>query len=75
MAQFVSGIDEHPLFSEVSMDYARFRDVDGVEAREFRVTLKIDMSARYEFEQPVAAANDLETERAVATVDEQGGGS
>jgi Tfp pilus assembly protein PilN len=49
VARFVQGVESSPVFSAVGMDYARSRDVDGVEAREFRVTCQIDMSRRVVF--------------------------
>jgi len=47
VAQVVSGLDGHPLFSTVTLDFARSREVDGVTAREFRVNCEIDLSRRY----------------------------
>lgn len=49
VARFVRGVEANPLFSSVALDFARSRDVDGVEAREFRVTCQIDMSRRVLF--------------------------
>ncbi len=49
VSQIVSGLDENPLFSRVSLDFARQREVDGVEAREFRVQAEVDLDARYAF--------------------------
>lgn len=49
VARFVQGVESSPLFTAVGLDFARSRDVDGVEAREFRVTCQIDMSRRVLF--------------------------
>jgi len=48
LSQFVSSLDQHPLFERVALDYARSRHVDGVEARGFRLTCEIELSERYE---------------------------
>lgn len=48
VAQLIEAMDAHPLFSKVTLDYARSRDVDGVEARAFRATCEVDLSVRYE---------------------------
>lgn len=49
LSQFVSGIEAHPMFRSVVLDFARSRQVDGVDARGFRVTCEVDLSARYTF--------------------------
>jgi len=49
LSQFVSGIEEHPMFRSVVLDFARSRQVDGIDARGFRVTCEVDLSARYTF--------------------------
>lgn len=49
LSQFVSGIEAHPVFRSVVLDFARSRQVDGVDARMFRVTCEVDLSARYKF--------------------------
>ena len=48
-ARFVSGLDTHPLFNSVVLDYSKPRDVDGVEGRAFRMTCQVDLSTRYSF--------------------------
>jgi len=55
LALFVSGIEAHPLFKSVALDYARSRVVDGRESRGFRVTSEIDLSVQYAFIEPVSA--------------------
>ena len=49
VSSVVSGLDANPLFRNVSLDFARMRDIDGVEGREFRVQAEIDLDARYMF--------------------------
>jgi len=58
LALFVSGIEAHPLFKAVTLDYARSRVVDGREARGFRVTCEIDLSVQYAFTEPGPAGGD-----------------
>ena len=53
VAVMVSGMEAHPLFESVSLDFTRTAEVDERSIREFRVTGVIDLRARYEF---VAAA-------------------
>ncbi len=48
-AGFVESLDEHPLFRAVQLEYARSADVDGTEARRFRVLAAVDLDARYRF--------------------------
>ena len=55
VARFVQGVESTSLFSAVGLDFARSRDVDGIEAREFRVTCQIDMSRRVVFVDPEQA--------------------
>lgn len=47
IASFVSVLDGNPLFSRVGLDFTKSREVDGVEARAFRITCEVDLSARY----------------------------
>lgn len=49
VARLVSGLDEHPIFASVTLDYARSREIDNVAAREFRINCEIDLSKRYSF--------------------------
>ena len=49
VSSIVSGLDANPLFRAVAIDFARPRDVDGVDAREFRIQAEIDLEARYIF--------------------------
>jgi Tfp pilus assembly protein PilN len=52
VARFVQGVESTALFSAVGLDFSRSREVDGIEAREFRVTCQIDMSRRVVFVDP-----------------------
>jgi len=56
LAHLVSGLEASPLFSKVSLDYARSGAVDGVEARVFRLTAEIDLSVKYSLAQTGGAA-------------------
>lgn len=49
IAQFVAGLESHPLFENVSLDYARRDDSGGVELREFGITCRVDAIKRYRF--------------------------
>jgi len=49
VARFVQGVESTALFSGVGLDFSRSREVDGIEAREFRLTCRIDMSRRVVF--------------------------
>jgi len=49
VARVVSGLDESPLFASVSVDFTRQRNIDGVDAREFRLQAEIDLDTRYTF--------------------------
>jgi len=49
MAAFVAGLEKHPLFLRVAVDYARKAELRGREAREFAVTCEIDLGSRYVF--------------------------
>lgn len=49
VATLVSALEGHPLFSEVSLDYSRPRSVDGLDARAFRLSCRIDLMRRYSF--------------------------
>lgn len=56
LATFLSGLEDHPLFSGVAVDYARESQVAGTAAREFGVTCEIELSVRYRFEDGTPAA-------------------
>lgn len=58
LAAFLSGLEEHPLFSAVAVDYAREAKVGDITAREFGVTCEIELSVRYRFEDGSLAAVD-----------------
>jgi hypothetical protein len=49
VARVVSGIERHPLFERVVLDFARSVEIDGVEARSFRATCRVDLDERYRF--------------------------
>lgn len=59
LSHLVMGLEESQLFTNVALDFARSRDVDGVDARAFRVTCGVDMSLPYEFvsAEPTEATN------------------
>lgn len=58
VARIVSGLDENPLYQTVSLDFARPREVDDVDAREFRVHAQINLDARYDFQDVAAVGGD-----------------
>ncbi|MDX2114814.1 MAG: PilN domain-containing protein [Planctomycetota bacterium] len=60
VASFVSGLEASPLFGSVRLDFARSREVEGREARAFRVTGEIDLSARYTFVRAAEGVDDVE---------------
>ncbi len=47
VANFVQGLEDHPLFGQIALDYTRRTEVAGVTVREFGVTSEIDLTARY----------------------------
>lgn len=49
VARFVSGLEQHPLFRRVALDFARAKPMGQGEVRNFRVTADIDLSLRYSF--------------------------
>lgn len=57
MANFVGGLEEHPLFERIAVDYARDMTFRGVAARQFGVTCEIDFNHLYTF---ASAATDGE---------------
>ncbi|MFG0274663.1 MAG: PilN domain-containing protein [Phycisphaerales bacterium] len=61
LAAFLAGLEDHPLFSGVAVDYAREADVSGTPAREFGVTCEIELSVRYRFEDGTPAAMSTES--------------
>lgn len=56
VASIVASFESHPLFATVKLDYARPTEVDGVAAREFRVTATVDLGKRYRFVEPLRAS-------------------
>lgn len=57
VARIVSGLDEHPIFASVTLDFARSIVVDGTPGREFRINCEIDLGQRYAF---VGSGTDYE---------------
>jgi len=49
MANFIGGLEGHPLFEHIAVDYARETTLRGADAREFGLTCEIDFNRRYEF--------------------------
>lgn len=49
VARFVAGLDAHPLFGRVTLEFTRAKAVAKSEVRNFRVTAEVDLSLRYSF--------------------------
>lgn len=49
MANFMAGLETHPLFGMVAIDYSRRTAVLGMDAREFGLASEIELAARYRF--------------------------
>ncbi len=49
VAQLVKKIESDTLFQSVTLDFARPTEIDGIEARRFRITATIDLNATYRF--------------------------
>lgn len=49
LAELVSQLERCPLFSSVTMDFAKSAVVDGVQARAFRVSARVDFDNRFTF--------------------------
>ena len=47
IAELVSRLTDVPLFRDVNLDFSRTRDVNKRDAREFRLSFKIDLDAIY----------------------------
>jgi Tfp pilus assembly protein PilN len=47
VASMVSGLEDHPLFAAVKLEFARSRDMDEALFREFRLRCEIDLSRQY----------------------------
>lgn len=47
VSQFVNGIESHPIFSGIVLDYARTTTLGERTLREFGLTCEIDLTARY----------------------------
>lgn len=52
MSNFVAGLETHPLFNKVAVDFSKKTSLRGFDAREFGLTCEIDASARYVFADP-----------------------
>jgi len=59
IAEFVAHLEQTPPFREVSLDFSRTRDVRGLTAREFRLSLRIDLEAAYEVAGDPSSPPDL----------------
>ncbi len=55
VAAIVANLEGLQLFEQVSLDFSRTRTVRGANAREFRISFRIDLSAEYEVEELKAA--------------------
>lgn len=64
IAEYVTRLETHPLFEKVSLDFSRTRVIRERTAREFRLSLVVDLERRYDVA-PTAAAT--------ATTEEEGG--
>ncbi len=54
LAEFVGGLESHPLFSKVGVDQSRKIVVNDLPAREFGVTCEVDLSLGYRFSDALA---------------------
>jgi len=54
VASFVAGLESHPLFGRIAVDYTRQTELRGLPAREFGLSCEIDASQRYTFVDPGA---------------------
>ncbi|RMD65761.1 MAG: hypothetical protein D6824_02055 [Planctomycetota bacterium] len=55
IASFVAGLEAHPLFARVALDYARREQRADSSTREFGITCVVDADRRYIFESPATA--------------------
>jgi len=55
IASFVAGLEAHPLFARVALDYARREQRKDSRTREFGITCTVDARGRYVFEPPATA--------------------
>ena len=58
IAELVTRLNATEPFREVNLDFSRTRDVSGRDAREFRLSFKIDLDARYDVSYRAVAASD-----------------
>jgi len=47
IASFVAGLQDHPIFSTITVDYVRKASWGEVEAREFGITCEVDLSKKH----------------------------
>lgn len=52
VSALMSALETNPVFSNVAMEFARSTVIDGIAARAFRVSGRIDLSNRYAFHAP-----------------------
>jgi hypothetical protein len=57
IAELVTRLNATGPFRDVTLDFSRTRDVSGRDAREFRLSFKIDLDSRYDVEYRSAAAS------------------
>lgn len=60
IAEYVARLDDHPLFQQVSLDFSRTRIIRERTAREFRLSLMVDLERRYEVEPLRTVSADAE---------------
>lgn len=60
VAEIVARLDAIGLFEQVNLDFSRTRTVRGRAAREFRISFRADLEARYEVVEPASPADDGE---------------
>ncbi|MEC9372988.1 MAG: hypothetical protein VYC34_04055 [Planctomycetota bacterium] len=49
LANFVGGLESHPLFSKIAVDFAKRSELRGMPARDFGVTAEVNMGNRFVF--------------------------
>lgn len=61
IAELVGRLTAHPLFRDVNLDFSRTRDVNKRDAREFRLSFKIDLDTAYRisFRQPASTSERI----------------
>jgi len=66
IAELVGRLDGTSPFRDVNLDFSRTRSVNGHDAREFRLSFKIDLDARYEVTYRESSSNELSAQAAPA---------